>query len=236
MFSQMLSYMIDPLVFLLGFGYGLGQAVQTMGGLPYMVFVLPGMACSAMLYTAFLEATYSALARMSLQKSYEAMVVTAITTREIVAAEVLWAAFKGTLSAVAVFVSGCFMVHMAGGVLGIVAAIMVIVLGGIALASLGLLLTSHAHSYDDLNYMWPFFISPMFLFSGVFYDTHSFPQAFQWVIHLLPLAHVVALARAFATGVHVPALELVGHVGYLVVFTLVFAGLSYRQVYRRIFV
>ena len=105
---------------------------------------------------------------------------------------------------------------------------------GLMFASLGLVATARAPSYDFFNYYFTLFISVMFLFSGVFFPLANLPpwaQTFAW---FLPLTHAVDVARALAAGTPTPA--LLGDVAWMAVVSLVAYVLAERLVRRRLLV
>ena len=71
---------------------------------------------------------------------------------------------------------------------------------GILFAALGLIMTALATNYDFFNYFVSLIITPLFLFSGIFFAIDNLPVSTQTVLRLVPLAPVVDLARMFCYG------------------------------------
>src|SRR5437773_2274615 len=87
---------LEPLLFLLSVGIGVGKHVATrFNDLPYDAYMAPGILASATLYTAAFEATYGTFIRHRFQGTYEAMLASPLTVRDVVMGELLWAASKG---------------------------------------------------------------------------------------------------------------------------------------------
>jgi lipooligosaccharide transport system permease protein len=83
----------------------------------------------------------------------------------------------------------------------------------------------------DFNVLFRFILTPLFLFSGVFFPITRLPEALQVVAWLTPLFHGVELARGLALGTLEPASGL-AHVAYLVALTA--AGvMAARHTFRR---
>ena len=68
-----------------------------------------------------------------------------------------------------------------------------------------------SHSF---NVVFRFGVTPLFLFSGVFFPVSQLPSGFQWVALVSPLYHGVELTRAFVLEQRVPPGAAV-HVAYL---------------------
>src|SRR5689334_13032276 len=136
---------LDPLIFLFAFGYGLGAVVQQIGGMDYLTFVVPGMMCYAAMFAASFEATISTYARFSLQRTWDAILATPVTLTELMLGEMLWAATKGMFSAVCVIVIGTVwggVPHLAGALL----TLPVIAIGANCFACYGLVAAVNAET------------------------------------------------------------------------------------------
>ena len=51
--------LLEPILYLIAFGYGLGGIVGLIQGVNYNLFIAPGLAAIAMMYGSFFECTYS---------------------------------------------------------------------------------------------------------------------------------------------------------------------------------
>lgn len=96
-------------------------------------------------------------------------------------------------------------------------------LSGILFALLGLVVVSQARSHEHLFYYFTLVITPMFMFSGVFFPVERLPEGLQWVVRCLPLYHVVEMNRALVAGDI--GISLLGHVGALLLMIALVAPL-----------
>jgi lipooligosaccharide transport system permease protein len=73
-------------------------------------------------------------------------------------------------------------------------------------------------SYDFFAYYVTLVVTPMFIFSGVFYPIRTLPDFAQTIVQLLPLSHAVALVRPLVFGTEIvnPLLHLAVIAGYAV--------------------
>jgi lipooligosaccharide transport system permease protein len=210
---SILGNLADPLLYMLGFGYGLGALLPEMGGTSYIAFIAAGTVCSSTMMTASFEAMYSSFSRMHVQRTWDAILNAPVELDDVVTAEIVWAATKATLSGIAVLTVAT--------VLGLVDGwlalwiLPLIVLVGLVFASLGLIMTALSPSYDFFMYYFTLAITPMMLLSGVFFPVEQLPDFLQTATTVLPLSHAVALARPLMNGA-VPA----GAAGHLLVLAL----------------
>jgi len=190
---SMVGNLADPMLYMLGFGYGLGRMMPDVFGSSYIAFLAAGTVCSSVMMSASFEAMYSAFSRMHVQKTWDAIMNAPVTLDDVLAGEATWAASKSFLSGIAVL--------LVAAALGLVKSwlalwvLPVMLLAGIAFAGLALIATALSPSYDFFVYYFTLFVTPMMLLCGVFYPSDQLPQALQYFALLLPLTHAVALVR-----------------------------------------
>jgi lipooligosaccharide transport system permease protein len=190
---SILGNLADPLLYMLGFGYGLGALLPQMQGISYIAFIAAGTVCSSTMMTASFEAMYSSFSRMHVQRTWDAILNTPIDLDDVVIAEVVWAASKATLSGMAVLLVATLLgLTQSWLALGLVPLVMVL---GLTFASLGLIMTALSPSYDFFMYYFTLALTPMMLLCGVFFPIEQLPDALQAAAQALPLTHAVALAR-----------------------------------------
>jgi lipooligosaccharide transport system permease protein len=195
---SMIGNLADPMIYLFGLGLGLGLLVGEVHGVSYIAFLAAGTTASSVMMSASFESMYSAFSRMHVQRTWEAIMHAPLTLGDVVLGEILWAASKAVLSGVAIMlVAGALGYAQFPGAL---AALPVIVLAGIAFASLAMIVTALAPSYDFFMFYQTLVMTPMLLLSGVFFPLEQLPAGAQAATQVLPLAHAVALIRPLMLG------------------------------------
>lgn len=188
----------EPVLYVLGLGYGLGTIVPDVGGMPYLLFVGPGLMLSAVMQSTTIEATYMAFTKMEHQRVYASMILSPLTFGDILLGEVLWAMTKGLVCGGSVL--ALLLATGAGrpwpGLLGIP----LILLAGFIFSSLGLVVTSLARGYDSFNYYFTLVIAPMFFFSGIFFPVERLGPWVERLSWIFPLTPLVAISRSLLTG------------------------------------
>jgi lipooligosaccharide transport system permease protein len=188
----------EPLLYLLGLGFGLGTLVGTVGGRPYVEFVAPGMVVSSAMFAAAYECTYGSYVRMVHQKTYEAILTTPLSLQDVVAGDILWGASKGTFNATILLV----VVSLFGLIQSpwAVAVPLVVALLACVFAACSLTVSALAQSFEFFNYYLTLVITPMFLFCGVFFPIASLPRWAQVVAQFLPVTFAVEAVRSLMRG------------------------------------
>lgn len=188
----------EPLLYLVAMGVGLGSYMGLINGMSYLDFIAPGLIVSSAMFAATYECTFGSYVRMTMEKVYNAQIVTPVSVEEIISGEVLWGMTRS-------FISGIIMVIvlLLFGVLHSWTALLLPFLWltiGFLFSSMAMVMTSIAPNFDFFTYYMELFITPMFFFSGIFFPMDYFPQIVKAIALLLPLTHAVSISRAFVYG------------------------------------
>lgn len=214
---SVLGHLADPVIYMLGLGYGLGSLLPEMGGMSYMAFLAAGTVCYSTMNSASFEALYSGFSRMHEQRTWEAILNTPVSLDDVVLSEMLWAATKSLMSGVAVLLV-IWLLGLSHALLSLW-MIPLALLIGLTFAAIGLIVTALAPAYDFFMYYFTLVITPMMLLCGVFFPVSQLPEPMQLVALLLPLTHAVDLARPLMTGSVPPQVML--HIAALLAYALV---------------
>jgi lipooligosaccharide transport system permease protein len=230
--SNGLPPFLEPLIFLLGIGIGLGHYIAAMDGIPYLVFLATALPMTSAMFTASYECSFGTFVRLQFQKAYEGMIAAPVTVRDLFVGEILWAGSKGLFfSACVVLVMALFgAIPMPGGLWAIPLGF----LAGAMFGALGLLVTSFVENINHFNFYFTGFLSPMFFFSGTVFPLGNLPPTLAVLAELLPLTHAVRLNRALALGRWSPM--LLADLAFLLVVTGVAGYGAIRRLRRRIVV
>jgi len=217
--ASVLGNIADPLLYMLALGYGIGSLIGDVGGMSYIAFIGTGMVCQSAMFTASFEGMYSAFSRMHVQRTWEGIIIAPSSLDDVVLAEWLWAASKSVISTTAILA-----VILALGYGHTWLAIWVLPVGllvGLTFGAAGLVMNALAPNYDFFTYFFTLVLTPMLLFSGVYFPVEQMPPWLAGVAGFLPLKHAIDLARPLMLG-QVPA-QAVLHVAVL----LFYAALGY---------
>jgi lipooligosaccharide transport system permease protein len=188
----------EPLFYLLGLGYGLGTIIPAVADRPYLHFVAPGLMITSVMYSTTIEATYMTFTKTEHQKVYASMILSPLTFADIILGEVLWIVTKGLVSGgtILAVVLATGIAPVWPGLLGVP----LILLAGFIFASLGMIVTSVARSYDSFNYYFTLVIAPMFFFSGIFFPTERLGSWVGRFTQVFPLTHLAVNSRGILGG------------------------------------
>ena len=216
---SVLGNLADPMIYMLGLGYGLGSLLPVIGGVSYVAFLAAGTVCFSTTNSATFETLYSGFSRMHVQRTWDAIMNAPVSLDDVVLAELLWATSKAFLSGVAILVV-VWALGLSTSPLSLW-VLAVIVLIGLCFSALGLAITALAPSYDFFMYYFTLVITPMAMLCGVFFPMEQLPVGFQAVAWMLPLSHATALVRPLLLG------DLPGHVFVHVLVLVAYAAAGF---------
>jgi len=236
--GSVISTFMNPVLYLLAMGLGLGSLVDDGGGttqldFDYLTFLAPGLLAAATMMTAAGESLYPVMAGMKWNKYYHDALATPISIRNLVVGHFGWVAIRILFTAV-VFTG----VMVAFGTISPATALLVLppsVLGGMAFAGPISAYAAQLENETGLSSLFRFVITPLFLFSGTFFPIEQLPDWMVPVAYVTPLWHAVETTRGLALGIETawaPAL----HYAVLIVFLVVGAIIADRLFHRRLHV
>lgn len=195
------SGFLEPVLYLLSFGYGVGALVGNIGTstgeISYAAFIAPGLLATSAMNGAMLDSTWNVFFKLNESKLYNAMLATSLGPLDVALGEIAWALMRGGLYATAFtgIIAALGLVATWWALLAIPAAIIV----AFGFASFGMAITSYMKSHHQMNFFY-IFLMPMFLFSGAFYPLTVFPGWAQAIIKALPLRQAIELVTGCMTG------------------------------------
>ena len=200
---NILPNFFEPVFYLAAIGIGVGAYIDEMGGMSYVQFLAPGLVCVAAMNGASFEVTYNTYVRMTFERTYDSMLTAPLEADDVLVGEILWA-----MTRVLLYGGIFFLVTILFGLAPMpraLLAIPVIPLAGLLFAALGLTFTLRIPNMDLFSFYFTLFLTPLFLFSGVFFPLEErLTGVWLWVAEALPLLHPVRLARAAYSGVWSP--------------------------------
>jgi len=197
--STTFSSTVEPTIYLLAFGFGLGSLVSSVGnGISYEEFVGTGMVAMAVLFSSAMPSMFGTFVKYSFQHTYDAILAAPVDTEELVTAEALWMAMRAS-------VFGCapLLVAMIFGLdpsWGMLAVPFINFTAGYGWSCFGIAIAAFVKSIDNFSYITSAVITPLFLVAGTFFPIDQLPEWAQVAAQLNPLYHCVELVRHAAFG------------------------------------
>ncbi|GAB2891201.1 ABC transporter permease [Neomicrococcus lactis] len=227
--SIMISGFVEPVLYLLSMGIGLGSIVGDVTGpgghtMSYAAYIAPALLAVSAMNGAIYDSTMNVFFKMNYAKLYQNMLYTSLGPLDVAIGEIFLALLRGFMYATGFTIIMWFMglITHPAGLLMVPAAVLI----AFGFASIGMGITSYLKTFQQLDWI-TFVMLPMFLFSATFYPLSVYPQAIQWFIQAMPLWHGVELLRQLSIGYFTPGMLV--HVGYFVLMIVVGVTLTTRR-------
>lgn len=220
---QLAGMAISPLLYLITFGYAMGDVIR-FGGHSYLEFLIPGLVAMGSMTQAFAIATDINVARFY-WNIFEEFQAAPISNLSYVAGEVLAGMTRALLAIVVILLLSLpFGVVLHYGPTFWLA----VLLNCFVFASLAVALAMLVKSHADQSLLTNFIITPMAFLGGTFFPVEKLPEWAQTLLSFLPLTHASHAIRASSLGQPV---QLVDYL-VLVVAGAVFFWLALHSVNR----
>lgn len=222
----------EPIIYLVGFGYGfsplVGKVIYNGEAVSYLEFIAPGMISIGVLFQAFTEGAYSSFIRLSFQGIWKYFLTAPLSFTEVFLGEWLWAASKGIV--------GGTLTGMVAVVLGLYSAwhllvsLPLIILGSLLFGAAGLLTAGLVQTIDQVNIPIYLLFVPMFALCGTYFPRETLPPLLQKVVSILPLSPLVDLLR-WPLGL--PQFWYLAPI-WMLLWTGMFAVLAWKSIYPKL--
>jgi lipooligosaccharide transport system permease protein len=228
--STAFSSTIEPIVYLLAFGLGLGSTlVDDVDGLPYVEFVGTGMVATAVIFSSVFPAMFGTFVKHRFQNTYDAILAAPVDVEELVTAEMLWIGLRA-----GIFGTFPLLITMAFGLdpsPGMVLVPLFCLITSLGFAGFGIGVAGTVAKIDQFNYVTTLLITPLFLVAGTFFPIEGLPEWAQVAAQFNPLHQLVELVRAACFGFE--ATDLL-RVGMLLLFAVAMWRFGVRRLTRRL--
>ena len=229
--STTFSSIVQPTVYLLAFGLGLGALVGRVGHLRYVEYVATGVVATAVLFSSAFPGMFNTFVRWQFQRTYDAMLAAPVDVEELVTAEVLWISLRAGVYGLAPLLVG-----IAFGLppeVGMLLVPLIAFVTGFGFANFGVAVAAVAKTIDNFNYVTSAVLTPLFLVAGTFFPiTHAAQPAMWWLAQFNPLYHCVQLVRHACFGFE-GWIDLY-HVGALVAFAILTWRLAIHYMQKKL--
>jgi lipooligosaccharide transport system permease protein len=201
-FSELLAVIAYPLTLYLAFGIGLKGYIANVEGIPYAIFIAPGLISMTAVNAAFDESAWSMWFHRKVQRTIEEYRVNPVTVYDIVIGKILCGfshgAIKGIVVALVIFLLTPFrfpLVH-------IFTYLFFIIAGSMIFSCIGTICGTIIEKPENIGRIQGVIIVPLIFMSGIFFPLSSYPVIVLPIVKALPTTAIFEGARlALMSGV-----------------------------------
>jgi len=196
--QTVLPGLITSALYIAIFGFTLEQRISEIQGIPYTLFILPGLIMMNTLTNATAN-TSSSMLQMKLLQQLPDLLTAPLSGLEISLAYIIGGTVRGMVNGILVMVLGILLIGMP--VYDLFGTIVFIFLVSWAFSSMGLLLGQLSDSWDQLSMMQNFFLTPLSFLGGIFYSITMLPDWAQALSYINPIYYMINGIRFTILGV-----------------------------------
>jgi ABC-2 type transport system permease protein len=202
--------LVNPILYLVAFGYGLGRGVS-FDGVGYLEFVIPGIIAMTAMSTSYSGAGSKLNVDRLFFKSFDECLMSPISLYSIVVGKALIGVVRGLISSVAILAVGLVLSPM----LVVSPLFMLVLIVSCSVFSLlGVLIALVINSHSDMSTFSNLVMLPMTFLAGTFFSLSLLPDAAKAVLYVLPLTHSSECLRAAALAQPFPWFSFAALLGF----------------------
>ena len=196
--QTLLAPLVTAGLFLLIFTIAIGDRRGDVMGVPFTVFLAPGILMMTVIQNAFAN-TSSSVVISKVQGNIVDTLMPPLSAAELVTGYLAGGIARGLVVALAIGVAlwlglGLVPAHP-------VWTLIFILLGAALLAALGLLAGLYANKFDQMAAITNFIVTPLAFLSGTFYSVEALPPALYTLTHWNPVFYLIDGVRFGMLGV-----------------------------------
>ena len=189
---------ISSILYILVFGFTLERRISTIDGIPYTMFIIPGLIMMNTLTNASSNSSSSML-QMKLLGQLPDLLQAPLSSFEISMAYIIGGTIRGAVNGLLILLVGITL----GGISIIqpLATVGFIILVSVAFSSVGFLLGQLADTWDQLATLQNFLLTPLSFLGGIFYSIKMLPDWAQSASFYNPIYYMINGLRFTILGV-----------------------------------
>lgn len=186
-----LPNIVTSTLYFLVFGTVLGSKIGEVGGVDYMTFVVPGLVMLAVVTSSYANTSFTFFQSKFFAKSIEELLVSPTPAWLIVAGYVSGGVVRGVLVGTLVLLVSLFFTPLILSVSSIAIVLFFGILTATIFSLAGLVNAVYAKSFDTINIVPTFVLTPLVYLGGVFYSAASLPPFAQTLMHFNPVFYLI---------------------------------------------
>jgi ABC-type multidrug transport system permease subunit len=187
-------------LYLLAFGYGLGQGV-TIEGYGYLEFVIPGIIALTAMTTSFNAAGMKLHVDRLFYRCFDEALMSPVSSFSIIVGKTLVGVLRGLIST-GTLLAACYIFSPLPEVSYLFWVTLLVTC--FTFSFLGVLVALVSKSHQDMSVFMSLVILPMAFLSGTFFSLAQVPEALRIALSISPLTHTSLCLRAAALGQSFP--------------------------------
>jgi lipooligosaccharide transport system permease protein len=193
--SEIATVLAFPLTFFLTFGLGLKGYIQDIGGIPYAIFVVPGLISMTAVLAAFDDGAWGMWFHRIVQKTIEEYRVNPITVTDIIVGKIISGFTSGLFKGISVGIALLLLTGFQFTPTYLLVYLLFIFLGCITFSCLGSLCGTLIDKPENLGRIEAVVVMPIIFMAGLFFPLSVYPDDVLLYIKAIPTTALFDGAR-----------------------------------------
>jgi lipooligosaccharide transport system permease protein len=176
-FSELLAVVAYPLTLYLAFGFGLKGYISDVAGIPYPLFIAPGLISMTAVNAAFDESSWSMWFHRKVQRTIEEYRVTPVTVYDIVIGKIFSGFTQGAIKGAVVFLVILVLTPFRIDFSHLPSYILCLALASMIFSCLGTICGTVIDKPENIGRLQSVVIVPLIFMAGIFFPLSSYPAA-----------------------------------------------------------
>ena len=180
--------LLTTVLYIVVFGNALGSRIGEIKDVAYMHYIIPGLAMMNVITNAGSNSS-SSLFQAKMLKFIDDILITPLSGMEVATGYILGGMLRGVINGILVIFVGMALTGMQ--VAHPLEALVFLIVVGWTFGAIGLLIGIYAKSFDNIQMLMNFFITPLVFLGGVFYSIDMLPPFWRQVSLFNPLYYMI---------------------------------------------
>src|ERR671916_1202564 len=190
--------LLTSLLYVVVFGVALGARIREVDGIPYLEYILPGVALMSLITGSQMNSSWSVFDAKR-ERYIDEVLISPMSDLQIALAYTLGGTLRGLAMGIGVFVVGAPFVGVSVAHPGLL--FLIAVLSSFTFASLGTMVGALATRIEHISFLTSIVIQPLTFLGGVFYSVGMLPHVLKLATFFNPIFYTVDAARFATLGI-----------------------------------
>ena len=191
--TELVSTVLQPIIWLAIFGFGMQGSISGTLGIDYLAFLAPGVVCQTIMFSAFAGGV-----SILMDKEFgflKEILVSPVKRKTILLGKIFGGASIAYLQGIIVIVLALLLGVRFSSLLGVIIALGVMFLLSLAFMGFGMAVALRVKEIESFQKLNRFTVMPMWFLSGALYPIERSPSWLQTIVYFNPLTYGVDAIR-----------------------------------------
>tara|TARA_S200000501_G_scaffold275837_1_gene259645 strand:- start:12608 stop:13366 length:759 start_codon:yes stop_codon:yes gene_type:complete len=212
--------LISSLLYIIVFGTTLGTRISSINGIPYINYIIPGLAMMSVINQAY-QNSASSIMQGKYLKFIEDILVAPLSGFEISLGYIIGGALRGLICGLGILFICLFLTDLK--IQNFVLTIFYLLTVSWTFSAFGVIIGIYAKSWDEIGTFTNFVFMPLTFLGGVFYSIDMLPPLWRNISYINPIYWMISGLRYSTIGLEENAnlISLFICFGFSCIFTLI---------------